>query len=418
MTLQRILYETVGRPFLQRLIPAFTGILLCTLLADAVIDWQALRTEIAGSDLVARTAFFTGAFVAWGALAGRALRPAWRIPAIAFLIRQPINRWRWLGGLAPSLLIALLPVAMIWDLAPDARHPLIHHIGFVGLACPLLIGFSFHPRDGLIVLAPGLAVLIALFTLYWQWPSVAWIGAVATILLGAWSVSLIPRQLGYSARHSTAQLAASGPVPAMIRRDLHCLLRTERSALLRLAALSAGACAMMLALRVNGDAAGREAFTGACILVCVPAAMAHDLLERLRIRLGSEMLRLRWPLTTQQRAQALLGLLAILIAPGAASIALIGTSMGTGYLLLFTLFLTLALVACAVVSTAFLGSSRSAVSVFLLALTLLAGLPLLLPPAAYAAAALVLLPLGLRLICVYLSRFAIDQERKPHAVPA
>lgn len=418
MTLQRILYETVGRPFLRRLIPAFTGILLFALLADAVFDWNALRAEIAGSGFAARTALFTSAFVAWGVPAGRALAPAWQLPAMAFLVRQPISRWRLLGGLAPSLAIAFVPVAMIWYLAPDHGHPLAHQIGFVAMACPLMIGFAFRPRDASLVVSAAVAVLAAMLTMYWQWPWVAWISAAATILLSGWSVALIPRQLGTSSRRAIRRLTASGPVPAIIRRDLRCLLRTERGGLLELAAISAGAAAMMLALRVNGDAAGREAFAGACILMSLPAAVACDSLEKLRIRLGSEFLRLRWPVTIRQRVWALLGLLAVLMTPAAMSIALLATSMGPGYLLLFTLFLALTVAGCAVLSTAFLGSSRSAAPVFQLALTLHAALALASAGPAYAAAAVILLAPGYWLICSNLSRFAIANERRPHAVSA
>lgn len=411
----RIFYVTVGRPFLRRLIPAFTIVLLVVVSVDAMVDWAAVRDGIASLAPLKRATLFTAGLTAWGIAAGRALRPVWSDPMVGFLVRQPLSRWQWAAGLAPSLAVAFLPPAALWSLAPHHGAPLADYLAFTGLSWPIVLGASFAFPSALIVLIPACAVLALLMTVYWQFPSMTWLATVVAAVQIAHSVSLIPRQIHRPIHGNGLRLSAPGPITAILRRDLRCLFRMERRCFIRLALSSVVACSMMLALRVNGAIAGKEAFLAACVLVSLPAATAFGMLEKLRARLGTEFTRLRWPVTSRQRALALVTLIAFLLAPADLTLAVIGASMGAAWLLLFALFTGVTILVCASLLAQALSSATSALPAFLLALTLHGCLALALPAWSYAALALPVMVMAGYRIHSGLWKFAIQAEWRTDA---
>src|SRR5690606_11607585 len=126
----------------------------------------ALRRTLAGLAPWQQSAVFTALMLGWSWQAGRALRPVWRHPTIAFLVRQPIGRVQWAVGLLPSLGIAFVPIAAVWWLAPHRAHSVVHYLAFVGLAWPLVIGASFAGSTAVFLLAAGTLSLAALVFMY------------------------------------------------------------------------------------------------------------------------------------------------------------------------------------------------------------------------------------------------------------
>lgn len=414
MLAQRIFHVTVGRPLLRGLVAPFTAVLLLALLADAQVDREAVAREISRAGAAEKTALFTGLFMAWGITVGRALRPIWQQPMIAFLIRQPMNRWKWIAGLAPSLGIAFVPPAAIWSLAPDHGAPVIHYLGFVGLAWPIFLGASFNFRESLAVLGTSCGVLATLVGAYWYFPAAAWLAAVVALAQAAYSVSMIPRQLDHSQDRPIARahspLAAAGPVGAMLRRDVRCLARMEGRSLLGLAVSVAAACWIMVALRVNGGITGRGAFMAGCILFSFPAAAGYGALERSRRWLGREFVRIRWPVTIGQRCVALVTLVTVLILPTGMAIAAVGASMGFGRFLLFTSFMAATITLCAALFARTLQSSGSAVPVLLLLLIPHTSIAVALPGSLYILVAALLVLGGAYSIHAGVRRFTAATE--------
>jgi hypothetical protein len=211
-------------------------VLLFVALSDAVTDWTALRQQAALLGPWARpTVFvvlFVVLFVAWGLIAGHALRPVWRQPTIAFLVRQPLTWRQWVVDLFPSLAVAFVPVVAIWWLAPHYANSVIHYLGFVGLLWPVILGFSFAVPSSIIVAGAGTATLAILLFAYGYFPFAAYVACLVTILQLPLGVAFIRRQIAPTYRRRSGHLSSAGAALAIARRDLRCLFRIERPTLL------------------------------------------------------------------------------------------------------------------------------------------------------------------------------------------
>ena len=408
-TVQRVFYHLVGRPFLSRLVLPLFGLLLGVALLDATTDWGAMRRQLASLLPWQRAMLFALLVLGWSLQAGRALRPLWRQPMIAFLVRQPFSRWQWVVGLLPSLAIAFVPVAAIWWLAPRSANPLIHFLGFVGLAWPMILGASYGRLPSLALLT-GTVSLAGLVLAYAYYPFAAYVALVVTIAQLPFGVAAIPRQVAQVRPAVYGDLSGSGVVLTLIRRDLRCLRRTARRSLLNLTALSVLAALMMWAFRVNGNVQGRYALLTAVVLFSFAASAHYDCLEKLKAALGTEVMRRRWPVTDEQRALALAGLLAALLGPSALAVAVLGSTMGGANLSLFALFAVSSVVSSSALFAQLLRTKRSAVGLAYLMTVLHFVIVLVLPGWAYGLFAVAAVVFGFALTRRGLRDFAASME--------
>ncbi len=408
---QRVFYHVVGRPFLRGLVlPSFLALLLVAF-ADAITDWTALRQQVEALTPWGKTAMFGVLFLVWSLAGGHALRPIWRLPMIAFLVRQPLTRWQWVAGLLPSLGIAFVPVIAIWWLAPHYANSVIHYLGFVGLAWPIILGASYQTPSSIFVTGAGTISLSILVLAYCYYPFVAYVALLVTIVQLPASVALIPRQITQINKQNSAHLSSTGVIAALVRRDLRCLRRVEWRSLVTLVLFSAGAPLMMLAFRVNGAMEGREAFLTACVLFSLAASTIYESLEKMKVRLGKEIMRHRWPVTYSQRGWALIRLIAVLVGPSAVLVGLSGSTMGGYNLLLFFLFVIVTITLCVALFSRLLGVTSTSIGLYLLLITLHGGMVFLLPAWGYAIVAIPAVFINFRLMTSGLRKFSINIER-------
>lgn len=380
-------------------------------MADPIIDWSALRREITSLDPMAQASLFTSLFLVWGFMAGYALRPIWRRPMIAFLVRQPLTRWQWAVGLLPSLSIAFLPVSAIWWLAPHHANSVVHYLGFIALSWPIILGASYTAPSSIFVVGAGVISLTTLVFAYCYHPFVAYLAILVTILQLPASVALIPRQITQVVKPKSGHLSSGSVIVALIRRDLACLLRVERKSFLSFMFYSAIALLMMFAIRLNGAVEGREALLAACVLFSVPASAIYESLERLKGQLGKEIMRHRWPVTYSQRGLALIGLISVFVAPVGLLVGVIGLPMGTLNLLLFLLFIAATITSCAALFSKQLGVATTSIGLLFLTVTSHVAIVFWLPNWGYAIVAIPSIFVSFRLINSGLRNFAVSIER-------
>jgi len=294
----------IGLPFYRRLVLPFALFLFVVLQADAIINWVALRDQLAAASPWHVATLFTTLFTLWGVIAGGSLRPVWRQPAIAFLVRQPLSRWQWVRYLLPPLSIAFVPVFGIWWLAPHYSDAPIHYVAFVGLAWTTILGASFRGVAAAKWVATGIVATAVLILGYAYQPAVAFLAAIASVALLPLSVSEIRNQIARTDQVGDGNLASISPIITIIRRDALCLWRVERKSLFRMIQLAIVVALLMLALRINGDVVGRETFELSCGLLSLALLPTYDILTRLKSQLGLELMRRRWPLSYRQRAVA------------------------------------------------------------------------------------------------------------------
>jgi len=340
----RVFFSVVGKPFFRRLILPLGLFLLVVSSLDPSIDWGALREQFAARDAWQVSLVFTLLILFWSIIAGRALRPVWHHPTIAFLVRQPISRWYWVRHLLPSLWVAFLPIVGIWWLAPHYAQPVAHYLGFIGLSWTIFIGASFRGLASVKMMAVGTAAMAALIYGYAHEPGVAYFAMIVTILLLPLSITGIRDQLVQSRKISPGHLASKWPIISIVRRDLLCLWRLERKSLFGLVLPAVVVALMMLALRVNGQVTGRDAFVFSCGFFSFAVTPVFEVLTRLKTRLGPELMRQRWPVNHGDRVVALLCIMCVLTGPNIIALAALGSTMGLAYGLLFMLFVTSAIV--------------------------------------------------------------------------
>ncbi|HET6628570.1 MAG TPA: hypothetical protein VFG91_02220 [Woeseiaceae bacterium] len=406
----RIFLAIFGRPFLLRLVWPLGLLLFAVSQADATVDWTAVRESLAMLEPWQLSLVITVLFLSWGVSAGRALSAVWRQPVIAFLVRQPMSRREWVRYLAPSLFVAFLPVTAICWLAPQYANPIVHYAGFAALAWPIILGGSYRGRSAAKWIALGAAALATLTFAYAYKPATAYLALMIAVLLIPLSVSAIREQVAGSRQIHSARLASISPVFAIVRRDLLYLRRMQRNGLLGLAFMAALAALMMFALRVNGNAAGGEAFDLACGLLALAVVPVFEILERTKKELGPAFMRLRWPIDHLDRGLALVCLIFVLMGPALITIAATGSTMGPGYLALFMLYGASALTCVGALFSLFLADQVASTGWGMLVLLVHAVLAIALSPLVYGATAAIAIPAGFLLTLRGLRKFTHRME--------
>lgn len=334
----RVFLRVIGLPFYRRLVIPLSALLLVVTLADANTNWTALRDQLAASSPWEVTILFTVLVTVWGLAAGAALRPVWRQPAIAFLVRQPLTRWQWVRYLLPPLSIAFLPALGIWWLAPHYANTPIHYAGFLGLVWTIMLGGSFRGLIAAKWIAMGITTVASLIWAYAYQPNVAYLALIVSVALLPFSVSGIRHQIVRSDQASRGSLISISPIIAIVRRDLQCLWGRERKTLFSVLQLAIVTVLFMVALRINGGVVGREAFVFSCGLLSLALLPTYDILTRLKVRLGPEFMRRRWPINHRQRAAAILALIVVLMGPSVIALCIAGSTMGVSYLAEFIFY--------------------------------------------------------------------------------
>ena len=406
----RVFFSLVGKPFFRRLILPLALFLVLVSSLDPVVDWTALREQLAARGPWQVTLVFTLLILFWSIIAGRALRPVWNQPTIAFLVRQPIGNWFWVRYLLPSLWIAFLPVVGIWWLAPHYAHPVVHYPGFVGLSWTILLGASFRGLASVKLIAIGTAAMAALIFGYTLQPGVAYLAIVIAILLLPLGISGIRYQLVQSRKISPGHIASRWPIVSIVRRDLLCLWRLERKSLLGLASPAVVVALMMIALRVNGQVTGRWAFIYASGFLSFAVIPTYDLLTRLKTRLGPELMRQRWPVNHGDRGVALLCIMCVLTGPNIIILAGLGSTMGLGYELLFLLFAANTIVGLTALFSHTLVIAAPTLGWALWLIFIHAILAMTLPPWVYGMSAVVTVPFGVSIMLKGLHMFTYQTE--------
>lgn len=406
----RVFFSVIGKPFFRRLILPLGLFLIAVSWLDPNTDWTALREQLASRAPWQVTIIFTILILFWSITAGRALRPVWNQPTIAFLVRQPIGRWYWVWYLLPSLWIAFLPIMSIWWLAPHYMHPVVHYSGFVGLSWTIFLGASFRGLTSAKLIAIGTAAMAILIFGYAIRPEVAYLAIVVTILLLPLGIIGIQRQLVQSRKISPGHLTSMWPIIAIAQRDLLCLWRLEQKSLFGLVLPGVVAALMMFALRVNGQVTGREAFVFACGFLSFAVFPIYEVLTRLKARLGPELMRQRWPVNHGDRGIALLWTMCVLTGPNIIVLAGLGSTMGWAYGLLFLLFAASTIVGLTALFSRTLVVATPMVGWGLWLLFINAILAMTLAPWIYGACAAAILPLGFSTMLKGLHMFTHQTE--------
>jgi hypothetical protein len=365
MLIQRVFAEVVGKPFFRGLIFPYFLFLFSVSTADAITNWEETRRQIALLSPAPKTLLFVSLICGWCLVAGRALRPVWHHKTIPLLVRQPIGAWQWSARLLPSLSIALLPVVLIWWLASYGANPLTHYLGFVGLAFPIVLGASFRGKASAAVTFTAVTALAGLIFAYSYNSTWALLGIIATPALYQFSSSKIRGQLTAQGSLVYRELSSASVVRVLVSRDWRCIMRTRRQTLVELIGINVAMVLMMLAFRINGRDSGRDSLVIACTLFLIAATPAFKSLEIAKARLGSQLMRREWPVTFVERSLALISLAAVLTAPGALPIALLGSRMGAFNLLVFLAFVLTTIVLEAALFATTLHRGSSAVGLYL-----------------------------------------------------
>jgi hypothetical protein len=406
----RVFFSVIGKPFFRRLILPLGLFLIAVSSFDPIIDWTALREQLATRDPWQVTFIFTVLILFWSITAGRALRPVWKRPTIAFLVRQPIGHWYWVRYLLLSLWIAFLPIVTIWWLAPHYAHPVVHYLGFVGLSWTIILGASFRGLASVKMIAIGTAAVATLIFGYALESGVAYLAIIVTILLLPIGIDGIRDQLVQSRNISPGHLASIWPTIAIVRRDLLCLWRLERKSLFGLVLPGVFVAIMMFALRVNGQVTGREAFDFSCGFLSFAVMPTYEILTRLKSRLGPELMRQRWPVNHGDRAVALIGIMCVLTGPAIIALGGLGSTMGLAYGLLFLLFAASTIIGLTALFSRTLVVASPMLGWGLWLLFIHAILAITLPPWVYGVSVVAIVPLGISIILKGLHMFTHQTE--------
>jgi hypothetical protein len=365
LLIQRVFAEVIGKPLFRALIFPYFLFLFSVSTADAVTNWEATRRQIAVLSPATKTLLFVSLIGGWCLVAGRALRPVWRHRTIPLLVRQPMGSWQWSARLLPSLSIALLPVVLIWWLASYGANPLTHYLGFVGLALPIVLGASFREKASAVIMCAGVTALACLIFAYSINAAWAYLGIVATPVLYGAASARIRNQLSVQDNLVHRQLSSASVIRVLVSRDWRCILRTRQQTLIELIVINFGVVMMMLAFRINGRDSGRDTLLIACIMFLIAAVPAFKSLEIAKTRLGAQFMRREWPVTIGERSMALISLTAVVTAPSALPIALLGSRMGIFNLLVFVVFVLATIIIEAALFATTLRRSSSAVGLYL-----------------------------------------------------
>lgn len=394
------------------------AVLLSVVMADAVVDWALLRSRIDMLGSWRQASVLAGLVLAWAIVAGRALRPVWRLRTLGFLVRQPLGYWQWASFVYPALCPALIVVLGIAWLVPQQVHWLLHYVGILGLASPIVLGASFRRWDFMRVVAIGTFVFFVFLLAYSTYPATALLAFPLIAVAMPYSVEPVRRQIVSVERRANRRLSRTGIVAAIMWRDLLYLSRKQIRRLLGLASLVAFCASMMLAFRINGEQAGRDALLSACLFFTVSVTTVFEILEALKTGMGKELARRRWPITRSQRILALIALVSVLVGPGAVTILIMASSMGIANVVAYMLFVGVTVSVSVGLFSRSLTSQSSANGTYLLFLVSHMILLLALDQFGYVLLSAAILPLGAWLALQGIERFTVIVERVSDGQPA
>jgi hypothetical protein len=363
--IQRVFTEIIGKPFLRGLLFPYFLFLLAVSAADSSTNWEAQRLQISTLPPAVRTSLFVGLICSWCLVAGRALRPIWRDKTIPFLVRQPMGPWELSARLLPSLSVALIPVVSMWWLASYGTNPVTHYPGFVGLALPIILGASFSGITSVVVVGVGIAALALVIWAYSYTNNAAYLGMLVTPVLFRGAASCIRSTLAVQSSAVHRQMRSPSLIWVLVRRDWRSILRSRRQTFAELIVGNALIISLMLGFRINGRDSGRDALIIACVLFLIGALPAYRNLEVAKAQLGTQIMCLAWPVTYFERAVALIVLAALLAAPSAIPIALLGSAMGLLNWVVFMVFVLATVIFAATLFAKTLLRDSSSVGLYL-----------------------------------------------------
>jgi hypothetical protein len=258
--------------------------------------------------------------------------------------------------------VALIPIVAIWWLASYAANPLTHYLGFVGLALPIILGASCASVG---VVGVGIVALALVVWAYSYTPYAAYLGMLATPVLYQGATSSIRDTLTAQSRTVPREMSSASVIRVLVRRDWRYFVRSRRQTLIELMAGNLLITLLMLGFRINGRDTGRDMLTIACILFLIAALPAYRSLEVAKARLGSQIMCLAWPVTFFERALALIALTALLAAPSAIPLALLGAHMGLLNWVVFGIFVLATVISTAALFSQTLRRNSSSVGLYL-----------------------------------------------------
>ena len=189
-----------------------------------------------------------------------------------------------------------------------------------------------------------------------------------------------------------------------------CLWRLERKSLFSLVLPAVVVALMMFAIRVNAQVADRQAFVFACTFLAFAVMPTYEILTRLKTRLGPELMRQRWPVDHGDRAAALIALMCVLTGPTIIALAMLGSTMGLAYGMLFLLFAANTIVGLTALFSSTLVSPTPMLGWGLWLVFIHAILAIALPPWVYGVGAVAMLPLGISIMLKGLQMFTHQTE--------
>lgn len=312
----RLVARLVGWRLAARLALTLLLVLFVVVQADAVVDWAAAARGLQSLDAPVRGAVWFAAALAWALQVRRPLRTAVLHADAEWLWREPLTQWDWGLALLGPLQLAALPLTAAALLGGPAVAVGAATCGVVALLGAALGG----PRGGVAWVGGAAAVGISAVT-----PAGAVLGLAAPAVLGALALRA---RASVSGAARSAPWRVRGPTGALLLRDLLCLWRLERAAVLACLFVSPPAFAVQHALQAHGDLSGEAATRGALVVLCVLAPVATAAMAALGTRLGRHLDPPWLPVGSAHRAGSLVLCAAVLLAPLLGALLVAGTDTG------------------------------------------------------------------------------------------
>lgn len=307
MRLISVLWRLQRPVFARRVVPVWVA-----LGAFYAVFEQAIRPFDIMRDLAAMTPLETsarGVFLAgiFALLMRRHARVMFHGKRLAPLWRLPISQRRWSALLSPHSLMMAAPVcvcALLWPASASAA-VFANVAGFAAASHPLLIGVGGVGVRALLWCLASLVLLGShLYLVRLLPPFVAALVGLASMSVGGWLGARAYGDLRGQPGAIAAGLAALRPrrrSTALMLRDLRCLWRCDRGALIGAITAPLPLVAFVFAVARHGGPAG----TTLAALAALIAPLSSLLVVRLQGRLGEQLHPRTTPLTSGQRAWTL-----------------------------------------------------------------------------------------------------------------
>ena len=307
MRLISVLWRLQRPVFARRVVPVWVA-----LGAFYAVFEQAIRPFDIMRDLAAMTPLETsarGVFLAgiFALLMRRHARVMFHGKRLAPLWRLPISQRRWSALLSPHSLMMAAPVcvcALLWPASASAA-VFANVAGFAAASHPLLIAVGGVGVRALLWCSASLVLLGShLYLVRLLPPFVAALVGLASMSVGGWLGARAYGDLRGQPGAIAAGLAALRPrrrSTALMLRDLRCLWRCDRGALIGAITAPLPLVAFVFAVARHGGPAG----TALAALAALIAPLSSLLVVRLQGRLGEQLHPRATPLTSGQRAWTL-----------------------------------------------------------------------------------------------------------------